>query len=138
MSSKEMAQLYKNEKIKCLVSATRGEGYGLPLVDAAASGMPVITTNWSGHLEFLSSYRFLPIDYKMKKIPDEKIDNRIFLEGFRWAEPNKQSFFDCIDNLQTHYETIKVNCLEDSELIRQNFCKQNIKKMYDKVFEGLF
>ncbi len=138
MTDKEISELYNNEKIKCLVSATRGEGYGLPIVDAAASGMPVIATGWSGHLEFLSKYNYLPIDYDIKEIPSEKIDNRIFLEGFRWADPKKESFFECIDNLHDHYETIKENCAEDSKTIKKMFCKQNIKNSYDEIFGGLF
>ena len=41
-----------------MISFTRGEGYGLPLVDAAASGLPIVATNWSGHLQFLSKGHF--------------------------------------------------------------------------------
>ena len=50
MSRSEIAALYNVSSIKMYASATRGEGYGIPLVDAAASGMPVVATNWSGHL----------------------------------------------------------------------------------------
>ena len=49
MTKKEVANLYKNRSIKGDISATSGEGYGLPLVEAAAAGIPVIATNWSGH-----------------------------------------------------------------------------------------
>ena len=55
MTDEEIAGLYKNQKIKALVTATRGEGYGLPLLEAAAAGTPVIATNWSGHLDFLNN-----------------------------------------------------------------------------------
>ena len=138
MSSKEIASLYKHKSIKCLISATRGEGYGLPLIDAAASGMPIIATNWSGHLEFLANYNFLPIDYSLEEISRSKIDERIFLKGFRWAEPKKDSFFQCIDDLRSDYATFKSKCILDSSHIQENFCKQSIKKRYDELFAEIF
>ena len=73
----EIAALYHHRKIKAFAIATRGEGYGLPLIESAAAGLPVIATNWSGHLEFLNRDNFYPVDYELVDIPDEKIDNRI-------------------------------------------------------------
>jgi len=48
-----MLSLYTNSKIKAIVSTTHGEGCGLPLLEAAANALPVIATDWSGHLDFL-------------------------------------------------------------------------------------
>lgn len=51
----EMNALYNHEKVKCHVSFTHGEGFGHPLLLASLSGKPVLASNWSGHLDFLSS-----------------------------------------------------------------------------------
>jgi len=37
----------------CLVMPSQGEGWGLPMLEAQAIGLPVITTKWSGQLDFL-------------------------------------------------------------------------------------
>jgi hypothetical protein len=37
------------------VLATHGEGWGLPLLEAMASGLPTIAPAWGGHLDFMSS-----------------------------------------------------------------------------------
>ena len=37
LSNEEIVSLYTHPQIKCIVSPTRGEGYGLPLIEAAAS-----------------------------------------------------------------------------------------------------
>jgi glycosyltransferase involved in cell wall biosynthesis len=37
----------------CLVIPSQGEGWGLPMLEAQAIGLPVITTRWSGQLDFL-------------------------------------------------------------------------------------
>ena len=49
-----MASLYRS--CDCLIYPSRGEGWGLPLIEAMASGLPVLTTNVSGHSEFLKGF----------------------------------------------------------------------------------
>ena len=133
MESEEIAALYHHPKIKCFISATRGEGYGLPIIDAAASGMPIVATNWSGHLEFLEPGSFLPVEYDMKDIHKSKIDNRIFYEGFRWAEPKKESFMTQVDRFMKNHEVLKKSAEKYSEIVSEKYHKTQIKKMYDKI-----
>jgi len=92
MSSKEVAGLYLNDKVKALITATRGEGFGLPLLEAAACGLPVIAPNWSGHKDFLDLGKWLKVDYTLQDIPDDRADGGIFIKGSKWAEPNEESF----------------------------------------------
>ncbi len=49
-----MGALYRS--CDCLIYPSRGEGWGLPLIEAMSSGLPVITTNCSGHSEFLAPF----------------------------------------------------------------------------------
>lgn len=92
LSPGEVAGLYKDSRVKCLISGTRGEGFGLPMLEAAASKLPVIATNWSGHKDFLDKGKWLPVDYDLVRIPNERVDGSIFVEGARWAEPQEKSF----------------------------------------------
>ena len=48
-----MNKLNNDSKVKAFISFTKGEGYGRPLAEAAITGKPVITTNWSGHKDFI-------------------------------------------------------------------------------------
>tara|TARA_R110002074_G_scaffold352517_2_gene523932 strand:- start:855 stop:2024 length:1170 start_codon:yes stop_codon:yes gene_type:complete len=134
MTKEEIAALYKNKSIKCYVSLTRAEGYGLPLIEAAASGLPVITTNYSGHLEFLKGQKFLPVDYSMIEIPNEKVDDRIFIKNTKWAEPLKDSYFTKLNEVYYNYEYHKSNALEISAYISENYSKNAIIQKYNKLF----
>lgn len=87
MREEEMASLYYNKKIKALVSLTRGEGFGLPLLEAAAAGLPVIATNWSAHTEFLSHGKYIDVSSQLTPVHPSRIDNHIFVQGSKWAFP---------------------------------------------------
>lgn len=136
MSKKQVAGFYKHDKIKALASATRGEGYGLPLVDAAAAGLPVVATNWSGHLDFLKN-SFVKIDYDIKEIRKEKSDNRIFFEGFRWAEPKESDFKKKVLDVYENYELYKKQADELKINVNQNFGKKSIIQKYDDIFKRI-
>ena len=133
LTSEEVASLYHHPKVFGFISATRGEGYGLPLVDAAASGVPVLATNWSGHLEFLKAGLFTAVDYQLKNIPKNKIDNRIFFEGTKWAEVNEQDFKSKLRGLYNNIETPKSNAAELKEIVQEKFSKKELKVLNQKL-----
>ena len=135
MSDQEIAALYRHKKIKCLVSATRGEGYGLPLIEAAASGLPVIATNWSGHLDFLNKINFLSVDYDLKEISESRVDNRIFYPGFKWAEPRESSFKSRLNEIINNFNSVSKNAQENKAIILKQFSKESISKQYLTLVE---
>jgi len=134
MSSDEIAGLYKLESVKALVSLTRGEGFGLPILEAAASGIPVVVTNWSGHLDFLGQGKFIPIDYKLIDVHKSKIDNRIFTDGLRWADPIEQDFKRKIKKFREKPD-IPIQWAKNlREKIKLSNSQDSINNEYDKVF----
>ena len=134
MTQEEIARLYKHPKIKCLVSPTKGEGYGLPLIESAASGLPVVATGWSGHNEFLTKGKYLDIDYVLKEIGKNRIDNRIFMEGTRWANVSENDFKRKIKDLKDNYQ-IHVKNAKNLELsVRQDFNKDSVIQQYNEFF----
>ena len=131
MTPQEMGSLYRNPKIKCLISLTRGEGYGLPILEASALGLPVIATNWSGHLDFLKE--FVKIDYDLVMIPDRKADGRIFEKGTFWADPNMDDFKEKSKKFINDYSYYKRVAKKQGNKIRSEFSQINFNKKMNEI-----
>jgi len=52
----------------CFVFPTMGEGFGLTLAEAMATGLPCIYTNWSGPVDILSEKEGYPVKWKLVPI----------------------------------------------------------------------
>ena len=83
MTDEEMNQLNNNPKVKAFISFTKGEGYGRPLAEAAITGKPVITTNWSGHLDFIHPDYNILIGGELKNV-HESAANQFLLKESQW------------------------------------------------------
>jgi glycosyltransferase involved in cell wall biosynthesis len=138
MSETDMASLYRRSDVKCLISLTRGEGFGLPLLEAAACGIPVMATNWSGHLDFLKLGKFLPINYKMIEIPENRVDNRIFFKGMRWADPSQEDFKKKAIKFKEKASIPQKWASDLSHKVKEEFSLQAIIKKYNSFLKEEF
>jgi len=73
-----MRSLYK--AVDCVVQPSRGEGWGLPIIEAMAMGVPTIATNWSGNTEFMTHETSYLLDI-------QGLENSTVM-GHRWAKPS--------------------------------------------------
>jgi glycosyltransferase involved in cell wall biosynthesis len=136
LTQKEVAGLYNHSRIKCLLAPTRGEGYGLPLVEAAASSLPIIATNWSGHLDFLKN-KFTKVDYNLRNIDASRVDNRIFVKDTKWAEVVESSFKRSMINVCNDIEEHKKIAVSLSKEVKKDFSKEKITSLYNDFFNSL-
>jgi len=79
----QLGVLYRSAD--CYVSAGRGEGWDMPLMEAMACGLPSIATDWGAHTEFVNEGISYPLRVKgtvpaVAKCP--------CYAGFSWADPD--------------------------------------------------
>jgi glycosyltransferase involved in cell wall biosynthesis len=53
MTDEEMHALYTDQQIHAMIAIPHGEGFGLPIFEAAYSGLPIISVGWSGQCDYL-------------------------------------------------------------------------------------
>ena len=66
-----------------MISFTKGEGFGRPLLEAAITGKPVVTTNWSGHIDFIRPEYNVLIGGELKNV-HESCANKFLLKESQW------------------------------------------------------
>jgi glycosyltransferase involved in cell wall biosynthesis len=96
LSTEEMAALFRFAS--AFATASRGEGYCLPAVQAMSCGKPVIAAGWSAFKDYVS----VPVDYAVQSIPREislpgystdqhwaAIDGNDLSRKLRWVHANR-------------------------------------------------
>jgi len=79
----QMGALYRSAD--CFVLPSRGEGWGMPVLEAMACGLPVISTAWSGPADFLHD----GVGYPLQTGPLVPAEARCpYYAGFDWADPD--------------------------------------------------
>ena len=79
----QMGSLYRSAD--CFVLPSRGEGWGMPVLEAMACGLPAIATGWSALSDFLHEGVGYPLAVK-SLVP--AIARCPWYEGFEWAQPD--------------------------------------------------
>ncbi|MDC8772744.1 glycosyltransferase [Roseateles albus] len=93
LSDNDLKALY--QQCHVLAAPSRAEGFGLPMAEAMLSGLPVITTAWSGQLDFCSEENSWLVDYTFT--PAQTHFN---VHGSVWAEPDHDSLCDALRRAQ--------------------------------------
>lgn len=73
----------------CFVSLHRSEGWGFGMIEAMASGIPVVATAYSGNMDFCTPETCWLVDYDLTCLyPDDYI---FVIPGQKWADPRLDS-----------------------------------------------
>lgn len=137
LSDATVSALYRHPQIKALVTATRGEGFGLPILEAAASGLPVIATDWSGHTDFLKEGKFIQLNYNVKPVHPSRVDGRIFLPTSRWAEVLEEDFKKKTKKFRDSPSEPTRWASELANVVKRKYSLEAVYNHYDNVLGNL-
>tara|TARA_R110000824_G_scaffold823_2_gene5075 strand:+ start:369 stop:1652 length:1284 start_codon:yes stop_codon:yes gene_type:complete len=134
MTDDEMNQLNNDNKVKAFVSFTKGEGYGRPLAEAAITGKPVITTNWSGHTDFLHPDYNVLIGGELKNV-HESAANQFLLKESQWFNINpdiaSRAMKDVFKNYKKYFESSR----KQTQYLKDNWTFDKMAETLDSYLE---
>ena len=120
MTDNEMNELNNDPRVKSFVSFTKGEGFGRPLLEAAVTGKPVITTNWSGHTDFLHPDYNVLIGGELKPI-HKSAANQFLLKESQWFNINTAIASRAMKDVFNHYKKYIEKSRKQTQYIKDNF-----------------
>jgi glycosyltransferase involved in cell wall biosynthesis len=132
LTDEEMNSLYNHPKVKAHISLTKGEGYGRPLAEAGMSQKPIIATNWSGHIDFLTHAVLLP--GTLTNVHPSAAWKDVILEESQWMTVDYAYASATMRSMTEDYKQFtdlgKAQCTN----IKKNF---SLDAMHDKLVEIL-
>ncbi len=143
MTDEEMHSLYKHEKISAFVALPHGEGFGLPIFEAAYSGLPVVSVVWSGQRDFLyidKEHKCYDVAFDIQPVQPEVVWENVLIKESAWAYAREQSAKEkmrqCYEDIRDNVEdSIASNAAEYASLLHDRF---SADKMYAQFVENIY
>src|SRR5262249_43796159 len=105
----------------CLVLPYRGEGFGLPVAEAMAVGLPVIVTGDGATRDFCTSARGYLLPSTVRRFPQKQIGNLATVDHPWLLEPDGQVLEQILRHVQSNRDEARAKGRAGSEFIRSHF-----------------
>jgi glycosyltransferase involved in cell wall biosynthesis len=130
LSDEEINELYNHPKVKAHVSFTKGEGYGRPLLEASISQKPVIVSDWSGHLDFLSPEMSVLLPGEITQIHPSAVVQDMLLPESGWFTVNYKKASETLEDVYKNYKKYVDGAKKQAYRSRTEF---SLEKMSENI-----
>ena len=136
LTNKEMNQLYNHDKIKSMVSFTKGEGFGRPLLEFTMTGKPVIASNWSGHKDFLPMNKSILLEGTLTDVHESSAD-KFILKDSKWFTVNYEEAVKTLRHVFDNYNSYLDNSKLLMEENKNNFSIEMMNKKLSEILKPI-
>jgi glycosyltransferase involved in cell wall biosynthesis len=148
MSEGEIASLFKHPQIDAFITLTHGEGFGLPIFEAAYNGLPVISPDWSGQLDFLykmtttkrngktktkNRAMFAAVDYEMQPVQPEAVWDGVIQAEAMWCFPKQGHYKARLREIYKDHGRFKKQAKELQKYLIKTFTPEAQYKIFSDV-----
>ena len=150
MSASEINSLYCHDKVKAFISLAHGEGFGLPIFEAAYNGLPIIAPDWSGHIDYLyineknkrgkmrNRPYFARVEYDLQPVQKEVVWEHVLVKESMWCYPREKSYKTRLREVYKDLGRFKSQATKLKDHIYKNFLAEDkYKQVVDAVQESL-
>jgi glycosyltransferase involved in cell wall biosynthesis len=111
LDDKEINAIYNHPKIKAMVSFTKGEGFGRPLLEFSVVGKPIVASGWSGQMDFLPSEFTGLVGGTLNNIHSSAQVPNVLIPDSQWFKPDDNqaghALADVVDKYKNYQEKAK-------------------------------
>ena len=139
LSEGQMRALYEHDKVKAMVNISHGEGFGLPLYEAARAGLPIVSIGWSGQVDFLTKDGkdyFLKVNHVLEPVQQQFAWEGVIEKNSRWAYADQGSYKMALRMMKNIHEDFTEQASDLREIILQDFSDQTLFDNFVKSING--
>jgi glycosyltransferase involved in cell wall biosynthesis len=137
ISDEEMNVLYNHPKVKAMVSLTKGEGFGRPLLEFTLTGKPVIAPGWSGQIDFLNPVFSTLIGGELKDIHPSAVVKDMLIENSKWFTPDLTQVAHHFHNCYINYKDYKKGAKSQQYKSKANFSWKAMKQELESILNNV-
>lgn len=134
LSDEQMNELYNHPKVKCMISMTKGEGYGRPLAEFGLSKKPIIASGWSGQLDFLDPIFTTLLPGNLENVHESAANNWL-KKDFQWFQVSGKHFINALKSVHQKYKKFVVPAKKQGHHIKTNFSYDAMKTLVGNLLE---
>jgi hypothetical protein len=128
----EMNELYNHPKVKAMVSLTKGEGYGRPLLEFSLTGKPIIASGWSGHLDFLKPNMSTLLGGTLENIHPTAANNWL-IQDAQWFKVDEMSVNKHLKNCFKKYKQYTLKSKQQKNYSKTQFSYEQMKNKISNI-----
>jgi hypothetical protein len=130
----EMNELYNHSKVRAMVSLTKGEGFGRPLLEFTQTKKPILTTNFSGHIDFLKPDTSLLMSGTLGSVHKSAANNWTIKES-QWFNVNQEEVSKYLKMMFKKPNLFKENARKQGYFCKTNFSFEKMKETLGEILE---
>jgi glycosyltransferase involved in cell wall biosynthesis len=134
LSDKEMNSLYNHPKIKSMISLTKGEGFGRPLLEFSMTGKPIIASNWSGHKDFLPLDKSVLLGGTLTEVHNSAVD-KFILKKSKWFTANYGEAGAVMKLMIENYDKFREKSEELKETNKMTYSLDNMRFKFEEILK---
>ncbi len=132
ITDEDINNLYNHPKIKAMIMLTRGEGWGRSLLEFSLVNKPIITTNWSGQLDFLDPSLTTLLPGELKQVHPSAVNQWILKEA-KWFQVDHQAAMNAMKDMFNNYKKYQTKAIKQGYKNRSTFSYIKMKELIDKL-----
>ena len=135
LTNEEMNSLYNHPKVKLMISLTKGEGFGRPLLEFTQTKKPIMTTGWSGHVDFLKSDLSILLPGTLKDV-HKSAQNKWLIQGSQWFDVDTMTLGHALRDIYKNYKSWKLKAKKQGNYCKENFSFEKMKTKLSSILEN--
>tara|TARA_Y100000004_G_scaffold160925_1_gene188688 strand:+ start:1611 stop:2906 length:1296 start_codon:yes stop_codon:yes gene_type:complete len=133
-SDQEMNELYNHPKVKAMLSLTKGEGFGRPLLEFGLTGKPIMASGWSGHMDFLNPEYTSLLPGTLEPV-HKSAANAWLIKEAKWFKVSEPHVGTTLKNLYKHYKKFLERARKQKHFAKSNFSWENMRDLVGTILE---